>query len=86
MAEVETNIRDEMLEQIGRLAVKQYGDGSEASRERVIETALKMRILWSRSVRVGQQETDEAVTSWEFPESEANEENAGSIRNWLFRR
>ena len=86
MAELEINVRNEMLEGIGRLAIKQYGDSSEASRGRVIETALKMRILWSYSVRMGQQETGEAVSTWEFPESTITQESSDSIQNWLFRR
>jgi len=37
-------------------------------------------------VEKGQQETDEAISTWEFPELTMKQENNGSIQNWLFRR
>jgi hypothetical protein len=86
MAELEIYLDGKLLEGISDLAVKHYGEDSESSRRRVIETALKMRIVWSNSIEMGQQETDEAVSNWEFPESPVTEENTGSINNWLFRR
>jgi len=66
--------------------VKHYGEDSESSRRRVIETALKMRMVWSNSIVRGQQETDEAVSKWEFSEPAVSEGNAGVINDWLFRR
>jgi len=86
MADLELNIDAKLLEGISRLAIKHYGDDSEMSRQRVIETAVSMRLLWSSSVEKGQQETDEAVSTWEFPELTMKQENNGSIQNWLFRR
>jgi hypothetical protein len=86
MAEVEINIRDEMRKQIDRLTVKQYEDDSEASRKRVIQTALKMRTLWSYSIIKGQDETEEAISYWEFPQSAITSENGHNINEWLFRR
>jgi hypothetical protein len=35
---------------------------------------------------MGQQETDEAISTWEFPESTVKQESSDSIQNWLFRR
>jgi len=86
MADLELNIDAKLLEGISRLAIKHYGDDSETSRQRVIETAVSMRLLWAISVEKGQQETDEAVSTWEFPELTMQQENNGSIQNWLFRR
>lgn len=86
MANLDISVDDKLDEGISRLAVKHYGDDSEASRQRVIETALVMRILWSRSVKEGQQETEEALTKWEFPQSPIIEEDTGTIHDWLFRR
>lgn len=80
------NIDDKQDEEISNLAMKHYGDDSKASRQRVIETALKMRILWSQLVERGQQETDEAVSRWEFAESPSIRENSDRIQHWLFRR
>jgi len=68
------------------LAVRYFGDDSDASLAQVVEVALKMRSLWSHSVKQGQQETGEAVSKWDFPKSTAKQENNSSIQNWLFRR
>jgi hypothetical protein len=86
MAELEIYLEGKLLEGISKLAMKHYGEDSESSRKRVVETALKMRIVWSNSIERGQQETDEAVSNWEFAESPVTEENTGTISNWLFRR
>jgi hypothetical protein len=86
MAEVEISISDEMLEQISQLAIKQYGDGSETSKGRVVETAVKMRTLWSCSIMKGQDEIEEAISRWEFSQTPISGENGDIINNWLFRR
>ena len=86
MANLDISVDDKLDEGISGLAVKHYGDDSEASRQRVIETALLMRILWSRSVKEGQQESDETVSKWEFSELPVTEENTATISDWLFRR
>jgi hypothetical protein len=86
MPNLDVHIDDKLYEEINRLALKHYGDDSEESRQRVIETALKMRIFWSHSVKKGQEETDEAVTSWEFPESSVGRGNTENIQNFLFWR
>jgi hypothetical protein len=86
MADLDIPADDRLLGIIKRLAIELYGDDSEASRKRVVETALEMRIVWSNSVERGRQETDEAVSRWEFSESPVTKENTGTISNWLFRR
>jgi hypothetical protein len=86
MADLDIPANNRLLGVIKRLAIKLYGDDSEASQKRVIETALEMRVVWSHLVERGQQETDEAVSSWEFSESPVTEENTGTISDWLFRR
>ena len=86
MADLELYLEGKLLEGISELAVKHYGEDSESSRKRVVETALEMRIVWSNSIERGQQETHEATSRWEFSESPVTEENTGTISNWLFRR
>jgi hypothetical protein len=86
MAELEVNLDRRLLEGIRELAIEHYGEDSESSRRHVIETALEMRIIWSHSIERGQQETEEAVSKWEFPESTTKREDSDSIQNWLFRR
>ena len=86
MENLEVRIDEKLDQEISRLAVAHYGDDSEASRRQVIETALKMRILWSYWVQHGYLETEEAVSNWEFTESPVIPENGDEVRRWLFRR
>ena len=86
MADLEIYLEDKLLEGISKLAIKDYGEDSEVSQRRVVETALQMRILWSRSVKQGRELTDEAASKWEFAEAPVTEENNNTIRQWLFRR
>jgi hypothetical protein len=86
MAELEVYLDGKLLKGISELAVKHYGEDSELSRKRVVETALEMRIVWSKSIERGQQETNEAVSRWEFSESPVTEKDTNTINDWLFRR
>lgn len=86
MADLEIYLEGKLLEGISKLAIKHYGEDSEVSQQRVVETALEMRILWSRSVKQARELTDEAASNWEFAEAPVTEENNDTIRQWLFRR
>ena len=86
MADLDISIDDKSIEEIGRLASEHYGDDSEASRQRVVEAAIEMRLLWSRMVAESHLETEEATSRWEFSESPSAEEDSDTIRRWLFRR
>jgi len=86
MIELDIVMENDLITKTRDLAVRYFGDDSEASLTQVLEMAFTMRCLWSRSVRMGQQETGEAVSTWEFPESTTNREINVSIQNWLFRR
>jgi hypothetical protein len=68
------------------LAVRYFGDEGDASLAQVLEVAFRMRCLWSHSVKVGQLDTDEVISKWEFTESPVTGENSGTIHRWLFRR
>ena len=75
--------------QIGKtrdLAARYFGDDMDESLVRVLQLALVMRCIWSRSVQGGQNEVDEVVSNWEFSESPASEEDTDTISNWVFRR
>ena len=86
MIELDVQMDNDLIAKARGLAVRYFGDDSDASLAQVLEVAFRMRCLWSRSIRTGQQQTDEAITSWEFAESPGDTENTGSIRNWLFGR
>ncbi|NWF78121.1 MAG: hypothetical protein HXY36_05980 [Chloroflexi bacterium] len=86
MVDLDIEMDNDLIAKTHDLALKYFGDDSDASLTQVLEMAFTMRCLWSRFVRIGQQETGEAISTWEFPESTIKRENSGSIQDWLFRR
>lgn len=86
MIELDIVMENDLIARTRDLAIRYFGDDSDTSLTKVIEVAIRMRCLWSNSVRQGQQDTDEAVSQWEFPESTVTQENSDNIQNWLFRR
>ena len=85
MVELDIEMDNNLVTRTRELASRYFGDDSDASLAQILELAFRMRTLWGRTVRIGQQETDETISSWEFQES-VNRDNNGSIQNWLFRR
>jgi len=86
MVELDIEMGNDLIAKTYDLALRYFGDDSEASLAQVLEVAFRMRSLWSQLVERGQQETDEAVSRWEFAESPSIRENSDRIRHWLFRR
>jgi len=86
MVELDIEIDNDLITKAHDLALQYFGDDSDVSLAQVLEVAFRMRCLWSRSVRRGQQETDEAVSNWDFPKRPVTGENTDTIYNWLFRR
>jgi hypothetical protein len=86
MVDLDIEMENDLIARTRDLAVRYFGDDSDASLALVVEVAFKMRYLWSHSVNQGRQETGEAVSTWEFPESTVRQENGNNIQNWLFRR
>ena len=86
MADLEIEMDNELISQTKNLALRYFGDDTDVSMARVIELAFRMRCLFSRSFISGQEETDEAVSQWQFPESSVTGEDNDKIRRWLFRR
>jgi len=84
--QLDVDMEDDLIAKTRDLAVRYFGNDSDESLAQVLEVAFKMRRLWSCSVISRQQETDEAMTTWEFPESQAKQENNVTIQSWLFRR
>ena len=84
--ELDIAMENDLIAKTRDLALRYFGDDSDASLAQVLEVAFTMRCLWSRSVRMGRQDTDEAVSAWESTESTLSQENSHSIQNWLFRR
>ena len=86
MIELEIAMDNDLITKTRNLAVRYFDDDSDACLAQVVEVAFKMRSLWFRSIKQGQQETGEAVSTWEFPESIPGQKNDDSIQKWLFRR
>lgn len=86
MVELDIEMDNDLVGKTCDLALRYFGDDSDASLAQVLELAFRMRSLWGRMVKIGQQDTDEAISNWKFPESTMNRDNNGSIQNWLFRR
>ena len=84
--ELEVEMDNELITKTHNLALRYLGDDTDASLARVIEVAFRMRCLWSRSIEKGQDETEEAISKWEFPKSSVTGRNDDNISDWLFRR
>jgi hypothetical protein len=85
MVELEVIMGDDLIAKTRDLAVRYFGDDGDESLARVLHLAFAMRCMWSQSVTSGQQEANEAVSSWESSESTSTQE-AGVVTDWLFRR
>jgi len=77
---------DELVEGIKYLAWHHYGDDSEASIRRVVESALEMRLLSIILVEGGGDAIEEPITDWEFSHKQPAEQLPQEIRSWLFGR
>jgi hypothetical protein len=85
MVELDIEMDSNLAARAHDLAQRYFGNDSEESMAQVLELAFRMRSLWGHSIMSGQQDTDEAVSNWESPESSEKRDNNG-IQNWLFRR
>ena len=86
MIELDIAMENDLITRTRDLAVRYFGDDSDASLAQVLEVAFMMRCLWSRSVKQGQQESGEAVSKWDFPESAAKQGDNSQSCILLFRR
>ena len=86
MVDLDIEMGNDLIAKTRSLAVRYFGNDSEASLAQVLEVAFNMHSLWSHSVKQGQSETDEVVSKWEFTESTTYQENSEAVQNWLFRR
>ncbi len=84
--ELEIEADKDLITQARDLALRYFGDDTDASLGQVLEVAFRMRCMWAVSILKGQEETDEAISQWQFPESPVTSEDSDKIRRWLFRR
>jgi hypothetical protein len=81
----EIHIENRLMSSIRRLAVRHWGDASEAAVLRETEIALELLLVWLDRVEGSEKEIEEPLTTWEFPASSVGNENGNRIRRWLFR-
>ena len=88
MGELDVDLSSDLVEQVRQLAVRHYGDASDASISRVVEVALEMRLLWQGQANVSSNDIEEPVANWEFSDAgrPANERLPHDLEGWLFRR
>lgn len=82
MGVLDVELSDGLIKDIRDLAERHYGDASDDSIRRVVETALAMRLLWLERVeRVGAQ-VEEPAAQWESRGKDAD--GADAVLEWIF--
>jgi hypothetical protein len=86
LGELDVELGKDLLEQVRQLSVHLCGDATDASVARVVEMALKMRLLWESQANVGPSAMEEPVTNWEFPNASGptSERLPHNLGGWLF--
>ena len=69
---------------LNRLALAQFGDESESSVNRVMESALALRLVWLKTAGTPAETTHDPVLDWTAG-SDPNEVTTGTVPEWLFR-
>ncbi len=84
--DLSVELDDEVVTRIRAIAERHYGDSEDASVCRVVESALKMRILSMRLAQEGAADIEEPIAEWEFADSQLAGSLPGNIQGWLFRK
>ena len=82
MGMLDVELSDRLIEDINDLAERHYGDASDDSIRRVVETALEMRLLWLHRVEGAGAQVEEPAAQWESRRTEV--EGADAVLEWLF--
>jgi hypothetical protein len=86
MANLNIDLGDELANRVRSLAMRHYGDSGDTSLRRVVESALKLRLLSIKLVEGGGNEIEEPITDWEFVGKQPAEQLPAEIQSWLFRK
>lgn len=86
MAKLDIELGEEVIESIRAVAVRHYGDSEDASVDRVIESALEMRLLSMRLAEAGAAEIEEPIAHWEFGDKQPAKQIPAEIQSWLFKK
>ena len=82
---LEIELGNELIEGVKDLAMRHYGDSSDASFSRIVENALDMRLTLLERLGDPGQEVDEPIINLE-PKEPEGEKAKTEIQDWLFRR
>jgi len=86
MIQLDVELDDELINRVKRLATHHYGDASDGSIVKVVESALEMRLLATILVEGGGNETEEPIRDWEFGNKQPAKQLPAEIQSQLFRR
>ena len=86
MMDISVELDHEVVTKIRAIAERHYGDNGNASVCRVVESALKMRLLSMKLAQEGVAEIEEPVVGWEFRDKQPAAQVPGVIQSWLFRK
>ena len=82
MAEMELEIRADLLQGLRLLAQQQYGDEGEAFVGKVVEAAIEMRLSLLGEDEI---EIEEPVSHWQFDSTSGNGSLPEPIIDWMFK-
>ena len=82
MGVLDVELSDGLIKDIKDLAERHYGDASDDSIRRVVETALAMRLLWLEQVEGAGAQVEEPAALWESLGKDA--EGADAVLEWIF--
>ena len=86
MEKVEINLSKSQIEEIKELALSVYGNCEITTMTRVVEDALKMRIVWHVLNGELSVQIEEPLIDWTFAEEKSNDEVRGQLLELLFKR
>ena len=82
MGTLDVELSDGLIKDLHELAERHYGDASDDSVRRVVETALDMRLMWLEHVERAEAQVEEPAAQWEAFGTDP--EDAGAVHEWLF--
>ena len=82
MGILDVELSDGLIKDINDLAERHYGDASDDSIRRVVETALAMRLLWLDRIEESGAQVEEPAALWESRGKDV--EGADAILEWIF--
>jgi hypothetical protein len=84
--DIDIELGDEVMERIRAIAVNHYDSNEDASVNRVIESALEMRLLSIGLIDRGRDEIEEPIAHWQFVNNQPTQKLPEEILSQLFRK